>query len=396
MRNPGYRRRWAERFGFFPPVAAENSVWVHAVSVGEAQAAVPLIKWLMEQGRPVIVTTMTPTGSQRVHETFGGKVHHVYVPYDLPGAVQRFLMRARPSLAIIMETELWPNLFHACRERDIPVVLANARLSERSAAGYRWVAGLTRETLRHLSMIAAQSPADAEHLIALGAEAKHVRITGSIKFDVKLPASVREQAAVLRREWGDRPVWIAASTHEGEEEQVLDAMARVRLRVPRVLLVLVPRHPERFSKVEALCRKRGYKVSLRSQDHAVDAETAVFLGDTMGELLLFYAAGDVAFVGGSLVPTGGHNVLEPAGLEVPVIFGPYMFNFADIGRQLLEAGGARRVQDAARLAEAVVDFLEHPEVRRAMGQKGGLWVEQNRGALKSLTEIVGQYLESRS
>jgi 3-deoxy-D-manno-octulosonic-acid transferase len=368
-----------------------------------------------------LITTMTPTGSEQVQRLFHGEVQHVYAPYDLPVAVRRFLERARPRLALIMETELWPNLFHGCRTRGIPVIVANARLSERSAAGYARFARLTRATLRDVSVIAAQSAADAERFrqllgwSSMGSDSFEItnqnisasgdqrsltplktpliQVTGSIKFDMRLPAGLREQAEVLRRDLGvERPVWIAASTHEGEEERVLDAFAQVRAQLTDALLLLVPRHPERFARVAALCEKRGLSPVLRSSHLPCRPDSAVFLGDSMGELPLFYAAADLAFIGGSLVPTGGHNPLEAAALGVPLLFGPHMFNFAEIIRLLLREKAALQVRDAQALADSVVLLLRDAEQCHALGENGRRVVEANRGALERLMKIVTAYL----
>jgi 3-deoxy-D-manno-octulosonic-acid transferase len=393
---PAYLRRWPERFGRFPhaPPAA-GAIWVHAVSVGEAIAAFPLVHKLREiyPALPIVFTTTTPTGSERVSRQFGDTVHHGYLPYDLPGAVARFLARTRPAIAVILETELWPNMYAACAARRIPLIVANARLSARSAVAYRRVARLTRATLRQVALIAAQSEADAARFLALGAPADRVRAIGNLKFDLALPPDLAERAAELRRAWGgQRRIWIAASTHEGEEAQILDAYTQARVQIPDLLLVLVPRHPERFGRVAALCQTRGYRTVRRSENHPCAPDTDVFIGDSMGELLLFYAAADIAFVGGSLVPSGGHNPLEPAALARPVLHGPHMFNFAEISRLLHAAGGAREVKDAGELAQAVGDCLTHPGLCRESGEKALAIVEQNRGALKRLLELVGATL----
>jgi 3-deoxy-D-manno-octulosonic-acid transferase len=394
LRAPAYRRRWAERFGFFPRLPVEGAVWVHAVSVGEVQAALPLIAWLRQQRQvPVVVTTTTPTGSERVRQQLADQVFHVYAPYDLPGAVRRFLKRARPRAVIIMETEVWPNLFHRCRAAAIPLILANARLSARSAQGYRRFPTLTKATLRNVSELAAQARPDADRFISLGMDAQHVHVTGNIKFDVQLPEELHARAQRLRGEWGEqRPVWVAASTHAGEEELVLSAFGMVQTRLPQALLVLVPRHPERFDKVAELCQRRGYAVARRSARSAPGAEVAVFLGDTMGELPLFYAAADVAFVGGSLVPTGGHNILEPAALGVPIVVGPHTFNFLEITRALIVHGGGERVETVTELATMVVRFLENTKLRDATGSCGRELVERNRGALAKLESILNVHL----
>ncbi|HHC72300.1 MAG TPA: 3-deoxy-D-manno-octulosonic acid transferase [Thiotrichales bacterium] len=394
---PDYRRRWGERFGFYGAPPPAGGIWLHAVSVGEVQAAVPLLRELLQRhpDHSVLVTTTTPTGSTRVRDLFGGKVHHVYLPYDLPDAVGRFLDWARPSLGLVMETELWPNLFRACARRGIPLLIANARLSPRSFRGYRRLRRLVRATLADVTRIAAQSETDAARFRALGADPERVVVTGSIKFDLRLPASLREQAEVLRRALGShRAVWIAASTHEGEEEAILAALDEVR-DLASALLILVPRHPDRFDRVAALCQRRGLPVARRSRDGEVTAETRVYLGDTLGELPLLYAAADVAFVGGSLVPVGGHNVLEPAALGVPVLFGPYHFNFPEIAPMLIEAGGAVEVADARHLVAQVADLLRDPNRAHQMGEAGLALVEANRGALGRLLEQIEEVMAVR-
>ncbi|MEO6696456.1 MAG: lipid IV(A) 3-deoxy-D-manno-octulosonic acid transferase [Gammaproteobacteria bacterium] len=394
LRVPAYWRRWPERFGWIPH-SREDCLWIHAVSVGEVQAAVPLIKALRSRYPPqrIVVTTMTPTGAEHAQAVLSADVTHYYAPYDLPQAVQRFLQRARPRLLIIMETELWPNLIHTCYARAIPVILANARLSERSATRYRRIKKLMTETLEKISIIAAQTQPEAERFIELGARPDTVHVTGSIKYDVKLSASLREEAQVLRRLWGvERAVWIAASTHEGEEAQLIDAYAAVRRELPHALLVIVPRHPERFTKVAALCQKRGYRIVRRSEQRPCDANTEIVIGDSMGELNLFYAASDVAFVGGSLAPNGGHNLIEPAALGVPVITGPYTFNFAEVTQQLCEAGAAVQIHNTQQLSNTVVKFLKDANLRYQTGEKGRELVERNRGALNTLLEIIARYL----
>jgi len=428
LRNRGYWRRWPERFGFVPRLSetattrddghfgllpsrgitpslegrrAEREavserglihstnagtvlplIWLHAVSVGEVRASAPLIKALARDypGHRILITTMTPTGSATVHELFGAAVAHCYVPYDLPTAVWRFLNRTRPRFALIMETELWPNLFHQCRKRGIPLVLANVRMSEKSARGYQRFAGFTRSTLECINRVGAQTEADAERMRALGA--RQVEVTGSIKFDMDVPADLAARSSALRKGFGERPVWVAASTRAGEEEHILDAHERLRTRIPGLLLVLVPRHPERFDSVARLCHQRGFRVERRSERRdSVDADTAILLGDSMGEMLLFHAAADVSYIGGSLVPLGGQNLLEAAAVGTPVVFGPHMFNFSEISRMALERGAGRQVQDTVELANAVADYLENPAARIAAGEAGLRMVAENRGAL---------------
>ncbi len=390
FRNRAYWRRWGERFGH-GALPRDCPVWVHAVSVGEVQAAVPLVRLILERypGLRVVVTTTTPTGSERVRAAFDHEVEHVYAAYDLPGAVGRFLDRARPRLAVFMETELWPNTLRLCAERAIPVVVANARLSERSARGYSRFPGVVGPMLGRIGAIAAQGPRDAERFLALGVPRERVQVTGSLKFDVPLPASLREQAEALRRQWGvDRSVWVAASTHEGEEKRILDAFDRLLQHCPGSLLVLVPRHPERFARVLALARRMGFRVVQRTRAGEDVTQAQVFLGDTMGELPLFFAAADVAFVGGSLVPTGGHNLLEPAALGVPVLFGPHVFNFAEVSGMLVERGAGRQVRGTRELAAVVCELFQDPNRRHAMGESAREAVVENRGALERLMTVL--------
>ncbi len=394
-RAPAYRRRWGERLGRFQPPAETGGVWVHAVSVGEAQAAQPLIKRLLGEPRalPVTVTTTTPTGSARVRELFGDQVFHVHFPFDLPWAVDGFLDRVRPRLLIMVETEIWPNLLAHCAARGIPTLLANGRLSERSARGYARLGGFARETFRAIGAVAAQSEADARRFVRLGAPAAGVRVTGSMKFDIAIRGSVKEQAEVMRREWGTgRPVWVAASTHEGEEEAVLAAHRHVRAALPDALLVLVPRHPERFERAAQLVRRAGLAMVRRTERAPVKADTAVFLGDTMGELPVFFGAADVTFVGGSLADIGGHNILEPAAFGVPVVFGPHMHNFAVISAMLLEAEAAEQVRDAAALGAVVARLLGDASERARLGENGRRVVEANRGALERTWQMVDELL----
>ena len=394
LQNRGYRRRWDERFGFVSRLQGPV-IWLHAVSVGEVRASAPLVKALSRDypGYTILITTMTPTGSATVRELFGDSVAHCYVPYDLPTSVWRFLNRTRPRLALIMETEIWPNLFHQCRQRNIPLLLANVRMSEKSARSYRRFAGFTRATLANVSRVGAQTGQDAERMRMLGAA--QAEVTGSIKFEMDVPADLAAASSALRSGFGDRPVWVAASTRVGEEEYVLDAFVNLRERIPRLLLVLVPRHPERFDTVAKLCHQRGFRIERRSErKDGVAPDTAILLGDTMGEMLLFHAAADVSYIGGSLVPLGGQNLLEAAAVGTPVVFGPHMFNFSEISRMALERGAGRQVQDAAELTSAVAEYLEKPAVRNAAGAAGQRMVAENRGALARTLALLRQLLTS--
>ncbi|MBT3197646.1 MAG: 3-deoxy-D-manno-octulosonic acid transferase, partial [Gammaproteobacteria bacterium] len=310
VRAPHYWRRWGERFGLYRREGPKIQVWLHAVSVGEFIAAIPLVRALMETipSPQILVTTTTPTGSARVLIELGDSVHHVYLPYDLPDAVGRFLKHFNPALAIVMETELWPNLFHACGQQKIPLLLANVRLSQRSMEGYqRWAGGLVNEALQQVDWAAVQSEADGKRLVSLGIDGSRVEVTGSIKFDLALPEKLGQQGDELRSLLGvDRPVWVAASTREGEEQQVIQAHQQVLEKFPNALLILVPRHPERFSSIAKEGRNAGLILIRRSEEEVCSEATQVYLGDTMGEMLLLYSAADVAYVGGSLVPTGSH------------------------------------------------------------------------------------------
>lgn len=396
LKNRAYWHRWGERFGWLPSkVSGPYTVWVHAVSVGEVMAAVPMVRRLRQRdpASRILVTTTTPTGSERAQAALADVADHLYAPYDLPAAVHRFLDRVRPRAAVIMETELWPNTFSLCRRRGVPVIVANARLSARSAQGYARVGAAMGKMLRDITAIVAQHREDADRFVALGARPPHVHVTGSIKFDIRVPASARERGEALRRCLGvQRGVWIAASTHEGEDEQVMDAFARIREQLPDSVLVLVPRHPERFSAVAALARRRGFRTVLRSEAPESCDDADVFIGDTMGELPLFYAASDVAFVGGSLVPVGGHNMLEPAALELPLILGPHLFNFKEISRLMLERGAARRVTDTEGLISTVVELLGDANLRHRIGEQAKAVVDENRGALDRLMALVVQYI----
>ncbi len=395
-RAPAYACRWRERFGLVPRVAGGKQViWVHAVSVGETVAAAPLINALLQRypQAVVAVTTMTPTGSERVEALFGTRVYHAYAPYDLPLAWHGFLRRVAPSLLIIMETELWPNMIHACRKRAIPVVVANARLSQKSAQGYKKGGSLTRAMLSSVTVVAAQNNTDGERFVSLGVAPTALQITGNLKFDVELDAAIRERALALREQWrgpSQRPVWLAASTHRGEDELILDAFARIRQQQPQLLLVLVPRHPERFDEVAALCAARQYQVCRRSAGVVPTADDDVLLGDTMGELVSFFGACDLTFVGGSLLPIGGHNLIEPAAWGIPVLTGPHVFNFAEVARALQDAEALVTCQDPQQIARRVVELLDDPDAMGRMGQAAVGVVVANRGALnKTLTIVAG-------
>ena len=395
---PAYARRIGERFALNLPALQPGGIWVHAVSVGESIAAAPMIRELLKRypQLPITVTCMTPTGSERIQALFANepRIQHCYLPYDLPWAAARFLKRVKPTLGVIMETELWPNHIHQCAKRGIPVALANARLSARSAKGYARFAGLTRPMLEEMSLIAVQTEAEAERFRLLGARPECVEVTGSIKFDLSIDPQLLIKARELREQWQaqERPVWIAASTHEGEDEIVLSAHRQLLASYPNALLILVPRHPERFNSVFELCRREVFATVRRSSGEPVVTQTQVLLGDTMGELLFLYALADSAFVGGSLVPNGGHNLLEPAALAKPVLSGPHLFNFLEIAAKLREAAALEEVDDAQGLAVAVQRLFELPQDAQRMAEAGLKVMQLNQGALQRLLDGLARLM----
>lgn len=401
LKAPAYRQRIGERFALRLPTAvdAEQRIWIHAVSVGEVAAAEPLLKAILQEypAVQVLVTTTTPTGSQRVQnliESLGSqRIGHSYLPYDLPYLLRPFIHRTRADLLIVMETELWPNLIHCCKSYGMALMLANARLSEKSARGYARIAGLTRNMLQAFDCIAAQSEADAQRLQALGAGVDNVEVTGSLKFHQSEPAQDTADPPLFASiKASGRPVLIAASTRAGEEQKVLDAFGQIESQVRDVLLVLVPRHPERFNEIAELLRSREFTMQRRSEARELGADTEVLLGDSMGELSAYYSCAHVAFVGGSLVPTGCQNVLEPAALGLPVITGPSQYNFATICAQLEGAGALLTVADADGLARHSQTLLLDREKAQAMGRAGQALVAANQNALPRQLAIVKRLL----
>jgi len=392
--NPAYRQRIAERFGYVPRTI-QPCLWVHAVSVGETIAARPLIERLLHEypHHVLWVTTTTPTGSETVKRLFGGRVLHSYFPYDLPDAAARFLQRVRPSLLVVMETEIWPNLYAACAQRQIPLMLANARLSERSVQGYARIQTLVEETLANVSQIAARDVQDSLRFQQLGASPEQVSACGNIKFDLQVPGGMAETAQQLRQQWGaNRPVWVAASTHAGEDETVLRVFAGLRVQVPELLLIVVPRHPERFDAVAKLCADTGLPTMRRSAGGAFSPETALIVGDSMGEMLLWYAAAEVAFIGGSLIPHGGHNPLEAAAFGVPVVSGEHVHNFTDMFPALCATGGAVLIRDGAALQGQLLHWLQAPYARHTAGIAAQTFFHQNQGALERLIQHIHRLL----
>ncbi len=391
LRERAYWAGLPQRLGYGAPAAAPGALWLHAVSLGEVTAAAPLVRALRTRfaDLPLVLTTATPTGRARALESFGTDIEVRYLPYDTPGATRRFLERLRPRLAVVMETELWPNLFRQCRLQGVPVVLASARLSARSVRRYRRLEALCREVFAAVAAIGAQTAEDAARFVAIGAAPGTVSVVGNLKFDVEPPAD----AAARGREWrsacgAERPVWIAGSSHAGEEEEVLEAHAALRAERADALLLLVPRHPQRFAAVADLLARRGCRFQRRSAAEPLRTGTEVLLVDSVGELAALYAAADVAFVGGSLVPVGGHNLLEPAALGIPVLTGPHTGNAPDVAALLLARGGALEVADGRALGAALRGLFADPAQMRRMAVAARASGAENRGALRRLCALI--------
>lgn len=391
-KNPDYRKHWAERFGFFKPPAHTGGLWVHAVSVGETMAAVPLIREFQKQfpTLPITITSTTPTGYKTVHTIFKDEIFQVYFPYDLPWCIEQFLKRIQPTLLIIMEKELWLNCFLMCHQKNISIYIVNGALSLHSLKGYQRLNQLTQMMLTCITYVFAQSKIDAERFLELGLDPNRFIVSGNMKFDVSVKEGIKEAGQQYRETFGNRLVWIAASTHTGEEELILLAFKQILKQYPDALLILVPRHPERFETVAALLIQQEYTFVKRSTKHPMTKETQILLGDTMGELPFFYASADVAFVGGSLVPVGGHNALEAAALGVPVIVGPYVDNCLEITKLLLDAGALIQVSDSDALAKAVLQWFSNPLIRKQAGAFGKNVVEKNRGVVKQIVDFISQ------
>ncbi len=394
LNYPPYLRRWGERFGFVDAVDGDDVIWVHAVSVGEVRTVARLVDYLKDSypDHRVLVTTMTPTGSEQVRQLHGDSVLHCYAPYDLPGSVRRFLDRVKPKVAFVIETEFWPNILRLCEERSIPTLLLNVRVSPKSFKGYSLFPNVVRRMLARPTVIAAQSADDADRLLALGAPDGWLTVTGNLKFDVEPPAGIADTVRALRERWGaGRPVWIAASTHDGEEPKVLEAFATLLRDHLDLLLVLVPRHPERFPGVEKLCRREGHTVELHSAGRdPLPADTNVLIGDTMGELVGMYGAADVAFVGGSLVRHGGHNLVEAMAVDTPCVFGPHVFNFEQSSRTAVGYGAAKQVRDPRGLAASISRFLDDPQERSRAAGAARRVIADNQGALRATQAIIMQ------
>jgi 3-deoxy-D-manno-octulosonic-acid transferase len=390
---PAYRKRWRERFACYTQPYPAHTFWFHAVSVGEAESLFPLIKRI-QQAYPqakLLVTTTTPTGSARVIATLADTVTHVYLPYDLPDATSRFMRCFKPQVAVIMETEIWPNLFACCGKKNVPLVIINARLSEKSARGYRRIPALVRPTLAHVKLIATQTPEDRLRFMAIGAAGDTVTTAGNIKFDVETPDALIAQGLEVKSAlFAGRFVWLCASTHEGEEAIVLRLYQQLKPNIPELLLLIAPRHPERFAPVKKLCGRQQLNSVTRTSGEICGTDVDVYLLDTLGELKLFYGAADAAFVGGSLVPVGGHNILEAAAVGVPVLFGPYMSNFKAIAESSVRQGAALQCLTEADISQAVMALYADPAYRAAMIAKGKAFVQKNQGATTRILTLLGQ------
>jgi 3-deoxy-D-manno-octulosonic-acid transferase len=392
--HSAYRKRLGERLGRLPPrivVAAPMDIWFHTVSVGEFIAALPLIEACLIRwpGIQILITTMTATGSERVRSVLGDRVEHCYLPYDMSACVNHFLKRVRPRLCVILETELWPNYLRLLHHRKIPVLLVNARLSDRSYRGYLKIRPIVKDILGYLTRILVQTLIEADRFLKLGAVPAQISVSGNIKFDLKLPTDLVSKGDFYRACFGkDRLVWLVASSHAPEESLILQAFQSVQKKIPHILLCWVPRHPDRFAAVGERCKAAGLSVCLGSSERAVAASESVFVLDRMGALLYAYAACDVAFVAGSFAPIGGHNPLEPAALGIPVIVGPHVFNFEWITALLREAGALVQVSDVSSLVEAVCDLLEAPDRRQQMGDTGRAVVLAHQGVVGRVMDEI--------
>ncbi len=384
-----------ERLGFYSMKPQTASIWLHAVSYGEAVAAEPLIKQLRNKfpQLDIVVSTMTATGANRVKSTWreDSGIKHIFVPYDIPFAIKRFFKTSRPLIGIIMETELWPNLLHTAGRQNIPLVLANARLSPSSFKGYKRIARFLLPYLQNIQ-IAAQSKQDAERFLALGIPPKSVITAGNLKFDIEPPWDQINKGLVLKATLSHRFVIVAASTHSNEEEQLLDVFSRLQKLFPNLLLILVPRHPQRFDEVASLCIKKGHNIARRSRQESPQQNTTVFLGDSMGELYFYYALSDIAFVGGSLTPIGGHNLLEPAAVRLPIVTGPHTHNFSEISSMLIDCGTLSKVANLEELYTVFCQLLNDKDLREKKGSAGYKILEKNQGAVVLHLETISQLL----
>lgn len=393
----GYRRRWLERFGQWPDYP-QDCLWVHAVSVGEAMAARGLIEqWQRDHPDvPVLVTCMTPTGSETIRQLFSDTVHHYYLPWDLAAIQKKLVARLAPKLLIIMETELWPNLIHACADQGVPVLVANARLSEKSKQGYLKFASLTKPMLSRLTGIAAQHTPDADRFAELGVDERKIQVTGSIKFDIGIDTTATAQSKQMRAQIGKRPIWIAASTHEGEEDIILKAHGKLKSKLPDALLILVPRHPERADRIGGLLYKQHFNFARRSFKQIPTPDQSVFLIDTLGEMMTFFNLAQAAFIGNTLNGGGGHNPIEPAAVARPVLIGPTFLNFQTIVEAMRSEQAVVIVNDAEELKNRLLGLLQSKDLRDTYGQRAYQFYQQQQGALKRLMTWVEDIVDMQT
>lgn len=394
IKAPSYRHRWYERFSIYNIKFSTGVVWFHAVSVGEAEALFPLLKQikLKHPDTKLLITTTTPTGSARVKAVMQDTVSHVYLPYDVPDAICRFMRCFKPRMAVMMETEIWPNIFNYCGDHHIPLYIINARLSEKSSKGYQKISGLIHPALANIKCIATQTNDDASRFISIGADSEKVETLGNIKFDVEITTSTITKGLTIKADlFMDRFVWLIASTHKDEEKIFLDIYKVLKEKIPELLLILVPRHPERFPVVKKLIEKEYLSVATRTLLETVNTKTDVYLVDTMGELKAMYAAADVAFIGGSMVANGGHNILEASAVGVPVMFGPFMDNFKEIARVVLIESAAIQCQSKSDIISSMKLLYEQPDYRRDLARKGKVFVQKNQGAIDRICAMLEQY-----
>jgi 3-deoxy-D-manno-octulosonic-acid transferase len=385
-KSPDYRLRWQERLGLYADKAVKkNVIWVHAVSVGEVEAAIPLIKQIQKQysHQQILVTTTTPTGSKRVSTILGASVEHVYLPYDLPIILQRFFARYQPKVALIMEKEMWPNLFCACGDKNIPLFIINARLSTRSSRSYQKIPSLVATTLAPVTKILAQTTEDSLNFISIGATREQLMVSGNLKFDMTISLETIESGQQLKNKlFSQRFVWLVGSTHKGEDELFITAYKALKKTIPELLLILVPRHPERFLAVKQLVeRDASLTVQMRSDELAICSRNVdVYIADTIGELKMLYSTADISFMGGTMIPVGGHNILEPLAVGVLVIFGPYMDNFKEISEQVIKIDAAIQIHSVNELIETLEFVYTHEQYRKSVIKNGYLFLSENKGA----------------
>jgi 3-deoxy-D-manno-octulosonic-acid transferase len=397
-RLPSYKERWSERLGFVPFPPLENVIWLHAVSVGEIVSVIPLIRSLQEStSLPILVTTTTPTGSSRLQAAFkdkmGSNLYHCYFPFDIFWVWSKFFSRINPKLLILMETEIWPSLLHQCKVKNIPVIIANARLSPKSCQRYRNIRNMLKEILDPVRIILTQSELDKQNFVSIGYDESKTKSTGNIKFDLNLPIYLDQEAKTLRQHLGDnRYVFVAASTHDGEEEIIISAYKKLKKDIPELLCLLVPRHPDRFKQVSNICLQSGLKISTRSGMQPVSPDVDIFLGDSMGEMLLFYATSDLAFVAGSLKPIGGHNLLEPAALGLAILTGHHLFNFREISQKLFNNNGAILVNNEMELVDNILKLYKNPLEAAKIGKNALQVIEDNKGAMQRQINEISRYL----